>query len=402
VVCDAGALTIGETATAAGASRLLTWRFGVVMLAAFAYFTMLGGLMPAVPRYVEDELSGNGLRVGLAVGAMTVTAALLRPTVGSLGDKHGRRLLIVAGGIIVAASVALYAVATSLPLLIVARLLTGVGEAAGFVGLMTAAQDLAPDDRRGEATSYFSVSLYGGLAAGPPLAEWLLDAHGFVPTFLILAGSGFAAAALGCLVPTGDTLDELPPRAFMHRAAIWPGTLLLLGLVPLAAFASFLTRYADDLGVDNVGPIFAAYAVMVLVIRIVGARIPDLVGWRRCSMVALSGVAIALLIPGLWHAMPALWIGAVFLAAGMSLLYPALLNAVFEVTPASERTHAVGSFSLFFDISQGLGATVVGAVITMSGDRTQVGFLVAGLFAVAGLGALFRLRDRIGAPAPAS
>lgn len=393
MVCDAGTLTIEESRP-----RLLTWRFGVVMMAAFAYFTALGGLMPAVPRFVEDGMGGGGWQVGIAVGSMTVTAAALRPRVGQLGDRRGRRLLCVVGALIVGASIALYPLATSLPLLILARLLTGVGEAAGFVGLMTSAQDLAPDDRRGEATSYFSVSLYGGLAAGPPLAEWLLDGTSFTTTFLVLAGCGLAASALGCGVPVGATVADVPKRSFLHQAALWPGVLLLMGLVPLAAFASFLTLYAEDLGVDNVGPIFAVYAVAVLVIRIVGARIPDVVGWRRCSVGALAGVAASMLVLALWPAVPALWISAAFMAAGMSLLYPALLNAVFESTPASERTHAVGSFSLFFDVSQGFGASAVGAVISLSGDRG--GFLVAGLCALAGLGALFRLRDRIGGGVP--
>jgi MFS family permease len=394
VACDAGTLTIDEDRP-----RLLTWRFGLVMLAAFAYFTALGGLLPAVPRFVEDEIGGGGWQVGVAVGAMTVTAALLRPRVGMLGDRRGRRLLCVVGATVVASSILLYPLATSLPLLVLARLLTGTGEAAGFVGLMTSAQDLAPDDRRGEATSYFSVSLYGGLATGPPLAEWLLDGASFATTFVTLAGCGFVAAALGCGIPRGVTVADVPRRSFLHDAAVWPGVLLLMGLVPLAAFASFLTLYAEDLGVDNAGPIFAAYAGAVLVIRIVGARIPDVVGWRRCSIGALSGVAASMLVIGLWPAVPALWIGAFLMAMGMSLLYPALLNAVFETTPASERTHAVGSFSLFFDVSQGFGASAIGAVISLTSDRG--GFLVAGLCSLVGLVALFRLRDRIGAPRPA-
>ena len=39
--------------------------------------------------------------------------------------------------------------------------------------------DLAPAHRMGEAISYNSLALYLGLAAGPPLGEWLAEGHGF-------------------------------------------------------------------------------------------------------------------------------------------------------------------------------------------------------------------------------
>ncbi|HKH25172.1 MAG TPA: MFS transporter, partial [Acidimicrobiales bacterium] len=153
---------------------LLTPQFAVVMVASFAYFIAMGALIPAVPRFVEDELGGGGLQVGIGVGSLAVTAALLRPWVGRLGDTHGRRLLAVSGAAVVAVSIVGYAAATELWMLVLARLLTGAGEAAMFVGVATAAQDQAPDHRRGEAASYFSVALYGGLAVGPPIGEALV------------------------------------------------------------------------------------------------------------------------------------------------------------------------------------------------------------------------------------
>ncbi|HZA87433.1 MAG TPA: hypothetical protein VE466_11170, partial [Acidimicrobiales bacterium] len=67
---------------------LLTPQFAVVMVAAFAYFIAMGALIPTVPRFVEDELGGGGLQVGIGVGSLAVTAALLRPWVGRLGDTR--------------------------------------------------------------------------------------------------------------------------------------------------------------------------------------------------------------------------------------------------------------------------------------------------------------------------
>ncbi|HEY8527321.1 MAG TPA: MFS transporter [Acidimicrobiales bacterium] len=373
---------------------LLTPRFAVVILASFAYFTAMGTLLPTIPRFVEDELGGNGLQVGIGVGAFAVSAALLRPWVGRLGDTRGRRILAVGGALVVAVSILAYDVASSLAVLVVARLLTGAGEAAGFVGLATAAQDLAPDHRRGEAASYFSVALYGGLAVGPPVGEALAD-HGFGVVWGFAAGSAVLAAIVSLGVPRGKTVEATEAgRSFLQPDAVWPGVILLLGLIPFTAFSSFVPLYAEDIGVDTVGPVFGLYAGLVLVVRIVGARVPDRIGWRRGSTLALTAVTAGVLLVALWGSAASLWAAAVGLAVGMSLLYPSLFTAVMAAAPESERSHAVGTFSVFFDLSQGFGAALVGAVVSLTSERG--GFAAAGALAIAGLAAQWLLRGRIG------
>ncbi len=372
---------------------LLTPRFAVVMLASFAYFAGMGALLPTVPRFVEDELGGGGLQVGIGVGSFAVSAALLRPWVGRLGDTKGRRVLAVGGSLVVAVSIFAYGAASSLGMLVVARLLTGAGEAAGFVGFATAAQDLAPDHRRGEAASYFSVALYGGLAVGPPVGEALSD-HGFGVVWAVTGGCALLAALFSVWIPRGKTVAVVADRAVLQPDALWPGVILLLGLIPFTAYAAFVPLYAEDIGIDTVGPIFGLYAGLVLIVRIVGARLPDRIGWRRGSTLALCAVTFGIMLVAVSGSVVSIWAAAVGLAVGMSLLYPALFTAVMSAAPESERSHAVGTFSVFFDLSQGFGATLVGAVVSLSSERG--GFAAAGALAAVGLVAQWLLRDRIG------
>jgi len=383
--------------TRAGDGQLLSWPFVVVMLSAFTYFVGVGAMLPILPRYVEDELHGSGFQVGLAVGSFAVSAALLRPWVGRMGDVHGRRVLVVGGAVVAAASIAAYSLATSLPLLLGSRLLTGVGEAAVFTGLVTVNQDLAPDHRRGEAASYFSVSLYGGMALGPAIAEALLKATNFTTVFLTFAGCCLLGAVFAIWIPRGKTMAVPADRSVLHGVAIWPGIVVALGLVPLTAYTAFLPLYADQVGFEDVGPVLGLYAGLVLVIRIVAARVPDALGWRRASAVALVGVSAGIGMMGIWGSAASVWVGTVLLSIGMSLLYPALLAAVMKATPESERSHAVGTFTLFLDLATGLGAGIIGIVVSLGNERS--GFVVAGLCATGGLVAQTLLRDRIGRPA---
>ncbi len=379
--------------------RLVTGRFAIVTLATFAYFLSLGALLPTLPRYVEDELGGNGFAVGLVVGGFAVSAAIVRPWAGRLGDRRGRRILLSGGALLVGLATLGYSLVDAVVPLVALRLFTGVGEAAVFVGAATATQDMAPADRRGEAASYFSVALYSGLALGPALGEHLARTS-YDRVWLVAGGASLVAAVLGLGTPHQPAPDAPRPTSLLHPAALAPGLILMLGLIPFTGFAAFLAVYGPDVGLRDTGPVFFAYAGMVLAIRIFGAKLPDRLGWRRASTIALLSVGAAAAVLAAWAAIPAIWIAAAALGLGMALLYPALFSAALEGVPDHERSQAVGTFSLFFDLSQGIGAPVLGLVVALSSERWA--FAVAALIAGTGFWAQKRLTTVQRAAAAAS
>ena len=78
----------------------------------------------------------------------------------------------------------------------------------------------------------------------------------------------------------------------------------------------------------------------------------------------------------------------------MSLLYPALFMAVMGAAPESERTHAVGTFSVFFDLATAARCAARRPGGGPAGERG--GFAAAGALGALGLFMQCRLRDRIG------
>ena len=376
-----------------GSPPLLTRRFVLVTLAALAYFIGLGVLVPVVPLVVERELDGGGVAVGVAVGAFSLTAAILRPWAGLLGDRSGRRLLVVGGSVLLAAVVAAYTLANGLTALVLLRVLTGVGEAAVFVGAATAVQDLAPPSRRGEAASYFSVAVYGGLALGPALGEAVLDGAGSDAAWLVSAGCCLAAAVLGRWTPAfppGTTGRRgLGRPALLHAAGLGPGFVLGLSLIGFAGFTTFVPLYVDEVGAGSSGAVFSTFAVIVLAVRVVGARIPDRAGPVRVASTALTLLALGLGALALLRSAAGLFGGTALFALGTSLLYPSLMRLVVDATPTDERSSAVATFSIFFDLSQGLGAPALGVVVALADEPAA--FAVGAALQLAAL-ALLRMR----------
>lgn len=367
--------------------RLVTPIFVLITLATFAYFMAVGAIIPTLPRFIEGPLGGTSVSVGLGVGAFAVSAVLMRPFIGSFGDRRGRRILMLGGATLVAASIFGYAAAESLVVLIGFRLLTGVGEAAFYVGAASGINDLAPDERRGEALSYFSLALYSGLAAGPIVGETILDSSGFDGTWIAAGCFAALAALLTLRVPDTRPASEEPteagPRRFVHPAGLKPGVILASSIWGLAGFSAFVPLYALEIGLSGSRTVFFTYSVIVLGIRSFGARLPDILGPSKAATSALICTSTGLATIGLWAEPAGLFTGAVIFGIGQALLFPALMTIAIRGAPSSESGSVVGTFTAFFDLAFGLGSVSLGAVAAVLGYRGL--FLSAAGVAIVGL-----------------
>jgi predicted MFS family arabinose efflux permease len=369
---------------------LLTPAFVTVTLAALAYFTGDGVLIPAVPRYTQGPLGAGDVAVGLVVGAFSLSAFFLRPWAGGVADRWGRRPLLLAGAGLFAASTLAYGLASSPAALAGLRLLTGAGEALFFVGALTAAADLAPAERRGEAMSLASLSLYAGIGVGPLLGELAIDRLGFAAAWTLAAGCGLVAVALALRVPDTRPDDPDPdpggPPArhrLVHPAGLLPGLLLLAGITGMAGFLTFVPLYALDLGLDGSRGVLLLFAGIVVGIRSVGARLPDRLGAARATRAAMALTAAGLAVVGVWPAPAGLVAGTAVFAVGIALLTPAVLTLAVEGVAPRERGAVLGTTSSFLDLAIGLGPATLGLVAASTG-RPAV-FLAGAAVAAAGL-----------------
>jgi MFS family permease len=120
--------------------------------------------------------------------------------------------------------------------------------------------------------------------------------------------------------------------------------------------------YALQLGLSGARLVILANSLTLLVLRSVGARIPDRLGALRTARFALVCTPAGLAIMGLWAEVPGLFVGAVVLGFGQAFAFPALMTIAVNNAPARERGSVMGTFTAFFDLSFGLGAMALGAV----------------------------------------
>ena len=243
--------------------------------------------------------------------------------------------------------------------------------------------DLAPEHRRGEALSLFSLGLWGGLALGPILGELVLGDDRFDAVWLFAAACCLASALIGLTLP--ETAPSREPEhhttaRLVHPAAIGPGVVLAFTVLGFAGIGTFGALYARELGLDGAGSVFLVFSAVVVATRVLARQVPDRLGPKRTARVALSLIAAGLLTIGLWNVPAGLFAGTVVVAFGHALAFPSLMTLAVNAAPASERSSVVGTFSAFTELGFLVGALSLGAIASTAGYD--------GVFVVCALGPL--------------
>jgi MFS family permease len=367
------------------ADRLISGPFVRVWLGTFAAFASFGFVLLTLPLYVHDELDRGSVAIGLAVGSASITAVLGGPPAGRLADRRGRRPLILSGAAVMIACYLLLALGPSLPLVVLIRLVAGAGEAAFAIAILTAAADLAPAARRGEAMSLVTTASYLGLTIGPVAADFILGGDRFALNWIVAA----SLVVLGtvAVIQLGETrpvsAHEAPGGWLPPRTALLPGLLVLLALLGFGGFVAFSALYARELGFDRPGLIFALFGSVVVLVRTVGRKLPDRLGGRRTLVLCFVSLAVGLATIGAWQNETGLIVGTAIFAVGQALSYPAAVLLAMESSSEAERSAVVGGVTAFVDVALSLGAFTLGAVAAVTGYAGA--FVVASVVALSGL-----------------
>ncbi|GAC1437270.1 MAG: MFS transporter [Solirubrobacteraceae bacterium] len=346
-------------------------------------FLAAGATLPVLPRYVRGPIGAGDLAVGIVTGAFAVAAVLSRPLAGRLADSHGpRRVMGLGAGVMALAGMLLF-VPAGLPGLLASRLAFGAGEGFLFTAASTWIVDLAPEQRRGQIIGLFGLSVWGGLTLGTVVGQALADV-GYDAVWLLALAAPALALLLSCrLANPHHRTDPVGGAPGALRAVALPGAALALGNVGYATFISFIVL---DIGRHG-GAVITTFAATVVFTRLVLGRLPDRLGPRRTAVGAALAESAGLAVIALAHTWWVAALGAVLMAAGFSLLYPALALIVVDAAAARRRGAAMGLFTAFFDAGMGLGAPLAGAVAALSG-------YAAAFWAAAALAALGALLGR--------
>lgn len=234
--------------------------------------------LPALPLITED-LAASPSAVQLSLTGMLGGLGLGQLVIGPLSDAWGRRRPLMAGiGLHVVASLAC-AAAPSIEVLVVLRLVQGVGVAATSVIALAVVRDLFTG--RAAAATLSQLILVMGVAPvlAPALGGAVLQAGSWRTVFVVLAGVGLLMLGLACwglgeTLPVERRIDvgvrtTLGAYGELLRDAVLVRLVLVAGLTMAAVFAyvagaSFVLQEGFGLDEQTFAWVFGAGAVSLI------------------------------------------------------------------------------------------------------------------------------------------
>ncbi|MEU1534533.1 MFS transporter [Streptomyces fagopyri] len=202
------------------------WALGALvasMLVLGFDMTILNVALPTMARALD---ASTGEQQWMADAYVVVFAALMLPA-GLLGDRFGRRRMLITGlGVFLAGSV-VGALADDVTPLILARALMGVGGALVMPLAMAVLPSLFGPEERTKAVGAVSAASALGLPLGPIVGGWLLDHFWWGSVFLVnvpMAAIGIAA----CVFLLPETRDPASPRVDVVSTALTAAGLSIL------------------------------------------------------------------------------------------------------------------------------------------------------------------------------
>ena len=304
---------------------------------------------------------------------------------GRVGDLVGRKRLLLAGiAVFTLASIACGA-ASSLPLLIAARAVQGLGAAAMMALAMAMVGDAIPRERFGRAMGVMGSMSAVGTALGPSVGGLLLGTLGWRSMFIAMVPMGLIAFAVSARFLKSDHREAMRARSPLVSIALLRDRLLAVGFSSSALVSTVIMStlvvgpfyLSRALGLEAaaaglviaIGPVVAAFAA------IPAGRLVDRYGARRTTIIGLASVAsgcVALATLPLSFGIAGYVLSIIIVTGGYALFQTANNSSVMTDVSPESRGVVSGLLNLSRNLGLVTGAAVMGAVFASGAGGVDI------------------------------
>jgi len=370
------------------------------MITAFVDMLGLAMVIPLLPFYAT-KLGASATIVGILIAAFSIAQLASAPLWGKFSDRYGRRPALLVGLIISAVAYVIFAYASTLWLLLLSRVVQGLG--GGTIGVVQAYVADASDPRdRAKSLGWLSAATSFGAVVGPAigsvLIHWGRHAPGIASAIFCVLISIFAAVYLRESRDEAATSEHgvVPQTGF---GAIWSviahpkePAQRLIWIYAIAIGAFYGTAPTLPLLLANRLPITEAnvgFFVMylggmgVFVRAGILGRMIEWLGEARLTRLGLVLLALGLALIAAVHSYLTLLVALTLMPLGTAFVFPCVTAMLSRLVPKKHRGLYMGVQHTFGGVSRVVFPLAAGVAM----DHLGLGFpfVVAGVLVLATL-----------------
>jgi len=338
----------------------------IIFVTVFIDLLGFGIIIPLLPFYAES-FGANAFTIGLLGTSFSLMQFLFSPIWGRWSDKIGRKPIILVGLLGSCLSYFTLAVAASLPLVFLARIIGGIA-GANIPTAQAYIADVTTPENRAKGMGLVGAAFGMGFVFGPALGGVLSRIGPSTPMWcasaLCLANFLAAWAFLPesrTPAPHAETLGRL---AAFRRALGHPQLLLLLALyfVVTVSFSGFEATFAlfterrFGFTAATIGLVFTFIGVILAVVQgVLVGRVVKRVGEARLIAAATLLIAVSLGLVPLSGTVPLLMVTLGVLATGMGFNGPSLSSMVSKLSDPNDQGGILGLASSLASLGRVIG-----------------------------------------------
>jgi MFS family permease len=347
-----------------------------LMVVVLVSFAVIGVAMPVLPLHVHDKLGFGPFMVGLVTGSQFIAALIARIWAGRMADTYGAKRAVTGGLFGATAAGLLYLVSlgfigtpqVSVGFLLAGRAVLGAAESFIITGATTWGLVRAGTQNAGKVIAWMGTAMFAAFAGGAPLGTALYAEGGFAAVALATALAPLATLLLIAL------LQGTPPT---HRGSsnilsvvrqIWlPGLSAAFSSIGFGAVITFSSLLFVAHGWQPVWLAFSAYAVALIVARVLFGHLPDRIGGAKVGLLFVLIEVVGLLIMAMASSAGLAATGAALTGLGYSLVFPGFGVEAIHRAPPESRGVAMGAYTACLDLALGVSGPVLGLVAVPAG-----------------------------------
>lgn len=345
-------------------SRVYNKNIILILIASFCYMACPMMVTPLITGYAKI-LGASGVIMGIIGGLMNICSLVVRPAAGNLSDSTSKYKLACVGTIFMVVACIGYMVATSPAVLIVARLVHGVGFSCCSVCMSTWMANMLPKDKIGSGMGIFGTMNALSMAVAPSIGIWISEQFGHRAAFAV-AG---CFAVMTWIIVQFVTDRGLPTVNVVKKdhiqvvdVHILPVALIVtLFTIPYCATQSFLVNYvqARQLSVTT-GLFFPVYAIVLFGLRVGLRKYFDQLSFRFFVIVCSVSSILAILSLQMMKNNLLLLAAAVFMAGGYGIICSVAQSTAILMAGKGQRGLANSTYYVGLDIGMALGPVLGG------------------------------------------
>ncbi len=359
------------------------------LLVMIACVMMGSGLVAPVLSLYAQTFGVTNVLVGALITVFGVGRLLANLPAGYLSQRIGRRPLLLAGSLLVAASSVAAALTGDFNWLLFWRFLQGVGSGVYITASVAALADISPPHRRSTNMALYQSALQIGSSLGPAVGGYAAYAFGFASSFWLYAGMSLLASATA-LFSFEDTLNGADARKPMptevRRAGLMTGPFTAICIVSLTVFFTrtaaifqlipLIGHETFHLDVGTIGLAVTMNAFMILLMVPFSAPLTDRFGARANVLWSTLATAVALWMLYASTTLLGFWFAVVMFGVASGVNYPAIGSFTIAALPRERYGPGMGMQRSFGDIGFVLGPVLVGLIGDMTGGAHLGGVLL--------------------------